>query len=137
MAFHLSTSVMYTQRYGIFYTQLNAVNNANVPDKWKNANMDVTAMLSVNEVVLDESCFVTSQPCLVVNDVEKVQTRYLIVKGVKHEAMEECKIDVPECLKNVTYHSPPNQYRIFGYYSSLSHNYNHLDGRQLNIPKDQ
>ena len=139
MAFHLATSVGYAQSYGAYYRpslNVNAVNYANVPQKWKNAVMEVVTMLSVNEVVLDESCFVKTQPYLVVNNVEKVQTRYLIVKGVKDTAMEECKIDVPECLKNVTYHSPPNQYRIFGYSGTPTNSYNHFNGIQVHIPKD-
>jgi hypothetical protein len=89
-------------------------------------------MLSVNEIVLDESRFVSTHPHLVVNDPEKVQTRYLIF-STKDKKLKEGKSDVTVKmpLEGANYHTVPEKYQIYDGDSRLGG-----EPYRLSIPKD-
>ena len=98
-AYHSATSIRYTAHHYRGYPRfLNRDNGAvRLLTRWKNTKVYVTTMLSVNEIVLDESCFVSTRPHLVVNDPEKVQTRFLIFTASDSKTFEEVTRDrVPE-----------------------------------------
>ena len=138
-AFHLGTSLTYTGDRGYAYAA--PINGPNSIMKWKNASMEVTTMLSVNEVVLDERCFVKTSPFLVVNDTQKVQTRYLIIRGIRDKGYVECDVNVRECLKNVTYHPVPSKYRIYSdgmdfYNRPMFPQQDNSGQTQVHIPRD-
>jgi ubiquitin-protein ligase len=80
---------------------------------WINVKKDIRSVVSVNEIVLDETKFVSTNPFLVVNDPEKVQTRYLIlqVNEGKDAVLSEQDISQPR-VPNVVYHDIPQAYRI-------------------------
>ena len=111
-AFEMNTSLGYCGGYYGDRVYQGPSGAPDFPSTWKNASMEVVTMLSVNEIVLDEKCFVNTRPYLVVNDCEKVQTRYLLIRGIKDKKHEECEINVPKPLSHVTYHQVPTQYRI-------------------------
>jgi hypothetical protein len=81
---------------------------------WKNADMRVTSMLSVNEIVLDTSTFVSQTPYLVVNSPDKVQTRYLIIRAREGlvETVEN-NLAVLEPLKDVVYNQVSDEFKIY------------------------
>ena len=114
-AFDIQTSLQYThdrrstaQAPGLPQSSTTAMENI----VWRNRGCDLLSVVSVNEIVLDEKSFVSKTPFLVVNDPEKVQTRYLLVhksaSRVDASPNEESVIALP----NVTYHEIPNQYLL-------------------------
>lgn len=114
MARHLQTSFSYAVgSYASGYPGNAIPESTQLPATWKNSSIEITSMLSVNEVVLDKSCFVNTDPYLVVNSPEKVQTRYLIIRGLKDKKIFECDVNISEPLTNVTYHDIPAEHRIY------------------------
>lgn len=120
-AFQMATSLSYCGYYGAHPWNPGYPNmpRAELPSSWKNAAMEVTTMLSVNEIVLDEKCFVNTSPYLVVNDCAKVQTRYLLIRALKDKVFSECEINVPKPLDHVTYHDIPEKYLIWAAFENI------------------
>ena len=140
-AYHSGTSIGYTaNRYREYPRPLNRGNGA-LPTRWKNTKVYVKTMLSVNEIVFDESCFVSTQPHLVVNDPEKVQTRFLIFTA-RGKTFEDVTCDrVPEKpLEDAIYHAIPDKYQIYDASASFSAIYRSSSRTKrqdsLKIPKD-
>jgi ubiquitin-protein ligase len=103
--------------------------------KWLKADIEVTTMLSVNEVVLDKSAFVKEQPFLVINNTEMVQTRYLIINTVKGMEVVNSTVNVPKPLPDVAYNEVAKEYQLYrdSNYQSL----NTVTGTGIvHVPKD-
>jgi ubiquitin-conjugating enzyme E2 Q len=134
-AFDINTSIHYcgdAQRTGY-----NTGVDSKVLPNWRNAAMEISMMLSINEVILDPSCYVSDRPYLVVNEPEKVRTRYLVIQGYqrlveppkqppppkvgtskqpqldKKLVESEMYPDVP--VPGVKYNNPPTKYNIYKY----------------------
>jgi len=131
-AFEIGTSMGYCGYFGGQYNPHSAAAGP-PPTIWTKAAMEVTMMISVNEIVLDESSHVRQTPFLVVNDVEKVQTRYLIIQGYRYtpvipktgiggppkkpemeRTMVECPAYPSARIASVAYNEPPNKFNIYG-----------------------
>jgi ubiquitin-protein ligase len=105
-AFDINTSIGYCG------TRWHSGYNTNVDPKvalnWRKAAMDISLMLSVNEVILDPSCYVCDNPFLVVNDPEKVQTRYLVIQGYHEIPADPKKLSKPPKAGTKTKPSAPD-----------------------------
>lgn len=136
-AYYSSTAIAYTAKR----FRRPKRSDGEPPMRWKNAKVPVKTMLSVNEIVLDESSFVSTRPHLVVNDAEKVQTRFLIFNAWQKDFEEVNCQRVPERpMEGVIYHTIPDRYRIYD--TSVTDKVRPRDSRprqrwySLRIPKD-
>lgn len=110
-----------------------------LPAFWKNASTNITRVISVNEIVYDESHFVTTSPCLVVAEPNNIQTRYLISYLSTKEDMNPFSSPIipnipannkrkfTQVQKDVEYHTVTDRFRLWDCKST---------GSLVQIPKD-
>lgn len=70
-----------------------ATSSKNKLIKWENSSLDIEKLMSLNEVVNKPGDFIQTQPYLVVDKPEWVQTRYLLVANTHWEEIQSAATD--------------------------------------------